>query len=57
MLEKNHETIVPKQTQMKCPVFYYKKCNLMTILQTTYINDNDNVASPNMFLEHVTMCL
>jgi hypothetical protein len=29
----------------------------MTILQTIYINDDDNVASPNMFLEHVTMCL
>jgi hypothetical protein len=29
----------------------------MTILQTIYINDDDNVASPNMFLEHVTMYL
>jgi hypothetical protein len=29
----------------------------MTILQTIYINNDDNVASPNMFLEHVTMCL
>jgi hypothetical protein len=52
-----HKTIVPKQTHMTCRLFYYKKCNLVTILQTIYINDDDNVASPNMFLEHVTMCL